>query len=289
MKKVFWLLTALLSCPFALYTQCADPSNIYTFVHAGHTYEVVREMKNWSDAAACAVERGGYLTEINDMAEQNALFDAILNGAGVSPTYTIVPNGGGIAYVWIGATDKHTEGQWLWDGDNDQQGTLFWIGQGSNGSGNGTPVGGAYVNWGGSSTGTPKEPDNYGSGQHYAAMGLTGWPSGSTSLGIAGEWNDITGTNLLYFVIEKETGVGSTELKPESNLIVVPGPERGIVCLLIPGGKAEVEIRSLSGVSIFREKDFHSRVVNLSKHAAGVYVSRVFDGKNFLTRKFVML
>ena len=35
--------------------QCADNSNIYSFVYGGKTYEVIRENKTWSDAAACAL------------------------------------------------------------------------------------------------------------------------------------------------------------------------------------------------------------------------------------------
>ena len=74
-------------------------------------------MKTFSDAAAYAVERGGYLVEINSLEEQNTVFDAIINGAVVSPNYITISNGGGIAYVWIGATDNFAEGTWLWDGD----------------------------------------------------------------------------------------------------------------------------------------------------------------------------
>ncbi len=192
-----------------VFSQCADTSNIFEFTFNGKNYEVVKELKSWDAAAACAVERGGYLVEINDQAEQDAVYDAIINGAGVSPTYISISNGGGIAYVWIGATDKDVEGTWLWDGDNDNAGINFWDGEGAAGAGNGTPVGGAYNNWGGSSTGTIKEPDNWGTGQNQAAIGLAGWPSGTTILGIPGEWNDINGTNAIYYVIEYDnTNIG---------------------------------------------------------------------------------
>lgn len=60
-------------------------------------YEVVKELKSWSEAAACAVERGGYLVEIDSQADQDTIYGAIIHGAG-------------IAYVWIGASDQHTEG-----------------------------------------------------------------------------------------------------------------------------------------------------------------------------------
>ncbi len=89
----------------------------------------------------------------------------------------------------------------------------FWTRQGSNGAGNGSAVNGAYNNCGGSSTGIPKEPDNFGSSQHHAAIGLTGWLSGKTMLGVAGEWNDIIGSSSLYFVIEFNSGVGVNDVK----------------------------------------------------------------------------
>jgi len=185
-----------------IFSQCAKAINLYKFTYNSKNYEVVKELKSWEAAAACAVERGGYLVEINDQAEQNAVYDAIINGAGISPTYTTVSDGGGIAYVWIGATDKQTEGKWMWDGNNNRFGINFYNGQGNNGSKNGKPYAGAYNNWGGTSKGTANEPDNFGSVQNCGAIALAGWPSGTTKIGIAGEWNDIRCSNKLYFVIE---------------------------------------------------------------------------------------
>lgn len=234
MKKYLTLIFAILVLHLQTIAQCADQSNIYSFTYGGKSYEVVKEKKTWIDAAACAIERGGYLIEINDINEQDAIYDSIINGAGVSPTYTSITNGGGIAYVWIGATDQQNEGTWLWDGNNDSTGTHFWTGQGANGSGNGVAVGGCYNNWGGTSTGTPKEPDNYGVGQNHAAIGLAGWPSGTTMLGIAGEWNDIIGSSLLYFIIEYEPGAGTDDRMIHHDLLIYPNPTKSI--LNIEGG-----------------------------------------------------
>jgi len=185
-----------------IFPQCANEKNIYKFTFNGKKYEVIKELKTWMEAAACAVERGGYLVEINNQEEQNAVYDAIINGGKISPAYTSVNDGGGIAYVWIGATDKQTEGKWLWDGNNNTYGINFWKGEGAHGLNNGTPVKGAYNNWGGKSNGKPNEPDNFASVQNYGAIALAGWPSGTTKLGIAGEWNDIIGSHTLFFVIE---------------------------------------------------------------------------------------
>ncbi|MEZ5073019.1 MAG: hypothetical protein R2751_19250 [Bacteroidales bacterium] len=113
---------------------------------------------------------------------------------------------GGIAYVWTGGADQAEEGTWLWDGNNDGDGDHFWTGEGSYGIGGGSAEEGAYVNWGGSSAGTVQEPDNFGAtGQNALALGLAGWPAGTTALGIAGEWNDLALNSAIYYIIEYTT------------------------------------------------------------------------------------
>ena len=242
---------------------CADPSNIYTFLYNGKTYEVVQEMKSWSDAAGCAIERGGYLVEINSLEEQNAVYDAIINGAGVSTTYTVVADGGGVAYVWIGATDKVTEGTWLWDGNNDDSGINFWVGQGTAGNGTGAPVGGNYVNWGGTSTGVWKEPDDFNSNQYAAAIGLKGWPGGTGTLGIAGEWNDINILNVLYFVVEKDDATGFGPGNSIDPVEVFPNPATQKISVIThsPGTViSAVTISALTGIPVFKNEKVNSAV-----------------------------
>ena len=105
------------------YSQC------FSIFSNNKKYEVIKELKTWEDAAACAVQRDGYLTEITSQSENDSIFDAIINGAGISTSYTSVPDAfrrG--AYVWIGATDKNEEGRWFWDGNNDNIGLNFWNG-----------------------------------------------------------------------------------------------------------------------------------------------------------------
>ena len=79
---------------------CANSENIYSFMYDGKKYEIVKESKNWSVAAACAVERGGYLVEINSLGEQNAIFSEI-SKAGISINYKPINDGGGTSYLWI--------------------------------------------------------------------------------------------------------------------------------------------------------------------------------------------
>ncbi|MFH1160826.1 MAG: T9SS type A sorting domain-containing protein [bacterium] len=265
---------------------CTNPANIYSFTYNGKTYEVVKEMKNWVNAAACAVERGGYLIEIGDQGEQAAVYDAIINGAGVSPNYTVVPDGGGIAYVWIGATDKEIEGTWLWDGDNSGTGVNFWNGQGVAGGGGGSAVGGAYINWGGMSTGVPNEPDNFGSGQDAAAIALAGWPSGTTLLGIAGEWNDISLSNAIYFVIEIDnTGMNEQDQTP---VRIYPNPANGQFTVQTNGSNQLIrEIRMFNrlGVTVLETSDIEATKVILKTNSlpSGCYMVSVLTGTNQVT------
>ena len=180
------------------------------FYHDGHSYMIVKQKRNWVEAAADAVANGGYLAEIGSQAEQSAIWQAILK-EGIPSSYVAVLDGGGIGYIWIGAGDKWSdddEGDWIWNGANKSGAfTLFWYGGKT-----GVAINGSYVNWGGTSKGSRNEPDNFTdsnlspNGQNAAAIGLASWPAGSSSpLGIAGEWNDIAESNMLYYVIEFDT------------------------------------------------------------------------------------
>ncbi|MDR1121827.1 MAG: hypothetical protein LBM08_13035 [Dysgonamonadaceae bacterium] len=166
-----------------------DSGNSTYFHHSGHSYLIVKELKTWSAAFVDAKAKGGYLVEINSQEEQNAVYAAI-QASGISTTYKAVPDGGGAAYIWIGASDEATEGKWIWAYSN----TEFWN--------NGAPVENRYHNWGGKKSGTVNEPDDY-DGQDAAAIGLAKWPTvQGIELGVAGEWNDIDESNTLYYIVE---------------------------------------------------------------------------------------
>jgi hypothetical protein len=170
----------------------------YSFSSNGKSYEIITTRYSWTNAASNATTKGGYLVHIDSQTEQNTIYDAIVNGANISSTYVSITDGGGIAYIWIGANDKQSEGTWNWDGNNDGTGDNFWNGQGEAGDGQGSVVSGKFHNWGGKSQNTfPNEPDNYNSTQDASAIALAAWPYGT-----AGEWNDINETNQLYFIIE---------------------------------------------------------------------------------------
>ena len=167
MKKIIYILLISQVCLLGVSItaqDCADPANIYSFTYGDKIYEIIKENKTWADAAACAVERGGYLAQIDSQDEQNSIYSQ-LNSAGIDPSNTIAPDGGGASYVWLGGNDRAEEGTWIWDGDNDGEGEQFWQGDWS-----GTPVNGLYNNWG-------DEPDNWG---NQDGLGLVLQVSGMT-------------------------------------------------------------------------------------------------------------
>lgn len=286
------LLTLILISIFSAqsWSQCANSSNIISFSYNGHNYEIIKEMKSWTAAAACAVERGGYLVQINDQNEQTAIYNQILS-SGISSTYTSVVDGGGTAYIWIGATDKTTEGTWIWDGNNDNTGTNFWNGQGAAGTGGGSAVGGAFVNWGGKSTGSIQEPDNYANIQDAAAIALEGWPQGTTFLGIGGEWNDIDLSNTLYFIVEKESGVGIIE--PENyDLIIYPNPVSNQNTLHFISESQVIEkisIRNSLGQIVLVQNDADNSKVNIDGLLPGIYFIEIRTMENLIfNRKLII-
>ena len=194
--------------------QCADPVNIYSFVYNNKSYEIVKEKKDWTTAAACAVERGGYLAEINDVNEQDAIYLELSTNASIDISNTVSTDGGSASYVWIGGSDSQTEGVWIWDGNDDSVGPQFWAGDV-----NGSPVDGLYNNWG-------TEPDNAGN-QDKLALALTEWPINLGSLGSAGQWNDLRDNpfiNSLYSIIEYDVNLGVNDHELKNNLKIYPNP-----------------------------------------------------------------
>lgn len=220
MKKLMTVLFSLAACSGGALAQsgCASSSNIYSFTANGINYEVVKEMKTWANAAACAVQRGGHLVHIDSQAEQTAVYNGVV-ASGVSSSYVTVNDGGGAAYIWIGATDKYTEGTWVWDGDDNNSGTNFWTGQGLAGAANGAAVANSFVNWGYNGA-SIYEPDDFMSNQDGGAMALSNWPFGSP-----GMWNDIIITNSLYFVIEYPVASGIAPAgQGTAGILLFPNP-----------------------------------------------------------------
>ncbi len=241
---------------------CANQANIYSFIFDGINYEIVKENQTWVDAAACAVERGGILCEVNSQDEQDTLF-AHLNNAGIDVANTVAPDGGGASYVWLGGNDIAEEGVWIWDGNDDGIGPQFW-----EGDWNGTPVGGLYNNWGG-------EPDNWNN-QDGLGLALTSWPYGDP-----GQWNDVDDGNELYYVIEYDNTSGINSKQNTSlYFITYPNPAGDYIKIdLLEQSKtiSEIEIYNQMGtlVGYYKLTKHTSHTLNISHISSGVYTVRV--------------
>jgi len=159
-------------------------SSVFSFDYGGKNYEVIKENKTWQDAVSFAVDRGGYLVEINSLEEQDAIYSELDQNASIIIANT--RNRFLFGAVWIGGHELSTEGVWIWDGNNDGNGDQFWE----------VGIGGPYANWG------VQEPDNGFAGQDVLSMSL------EDNLGpplrfFESQWNDLDGDiNSLFFVIE---------------------------------------------------------------------------------------
>jgi len=248
----------------------------YSFTIGTTSYKLVTTQRDWVSAVADAVQQGGHLVEINDSAEQAGIWQAIQD-SGISMTYTTVSDGGGVAYVWIGATDKANEGTWLWDGNNDNNGENFWNGQGAWGANDGSAVNGAYYNWGGTNTGTPNEPDDYGSNQDAAAIGLDAWPAAGMG-NIAGEWNDIDINNSLYYIIEFDTNAID---KNESIPALSIDQNNKQIRLQTTGLLSHVDVYDLNGKQIYNFDKIQSQNFSFKLPAGGLFIIHTeFDNQS---------
>lgn len=281
MKKITILsLSLLLIINNELFAQCAQSSNIYSFTYNGHYYEIVKELKNWQLAKQCAIERGGYLIRINDLAENTYIMGQLLtsNAANISPTYNPVLDGGGASYIWTGGNDIVTEGQWIWEGSDLL--TPFYIGQGTAGNGGGYAVNGAFVNWGNVNG---SEPDDYpyNGGQDGLGLALNSWPHGN-----AGQWNDININNALYFIIEKNnTGISNnsfndTELgfNIRNNVIIINN---------LPYSSYSYKIFDSKGMLVQNIENTNNNSISVASLPYGLYIININVSNNLYTFKFV--
>jgi len=261
------------------FAQCASSANIYTFSAAGINYEIVKEAKTWTAAASCAVQRGGFLVEINNQAEQTAVYNGILS-ASITSNYSPVSDGGGASYIWIGATDKQTEGVWLWDGNNDNFGINFWNGQGQAGTGTGSVVASNFINWGGKSVSNIKEPDDFASNQDAAAIAISSWP-----YGIAGEWNDISITNSIYYIIEYPVSTNIKKNVVENSVQLFPNPTKDIIEI-----KSDIEIKEICITTIDGKliKTALQKVIDLKNLKTGIYFLIITTKENKLIVKKII-
>ncbi len=275
MKKILLIVLTIIVSNQINAQNCASPDNIYHFVYNNKSYEIVKQNKTWTDAAACAVERGGYLAEIDDEDEQNQLYHHVKNVAGINPVNTIAPDGGGASYIWLGGNDIAEEGKWIWDGNNDGDGPQFWQGTTS-----GVPVGGLYNNWG-------NEPDNW-SNQDGLGLAITDWP-----LGTSGQWNDVDDGNDLYFIIEYDEVLGVNESIEDEGFIMNPNPAKDLVMLKTSESSGiikNITVINSAGSKVLI-KDFpnntKNHVFSLQQFDPGMYIVQVTTERNTFFKKLI--
>ena len=172
---------------FDLGSIAANENRVKSF--EGHAYEVISVPMTWSEAEEHANQKLGMLAKINSL-QENVFLQSLM-----SQITTVAQDGGGAKYFWLGGSDSVLEANWQWvDGTKIDSSSItnraLW-GQGP-----------------GFETGS-SEPDNFMGNQDCLAMGLETWPKGAealNSLGVAGQWNDISCSNELGFVIEYDVG-----------------------------------------------------------------------------------
>lgn len=270
------VLTLLLLSSAVSNAQCViNPSSVYAFIYNGTDYELVRENKTWTEAADCAVISGGHLAEINDPAEQDAVYNQIMTNGGITASNTVAPDGGGASYVWIGGNDLGIEGDWIWDGANTGSGTQFWQGTSS-----GNPVGGLYNNWG-------NEPDDF-AGQDGLGLAITDWP-----LGVTSQWNDVDDENFLYFLIEypNTSGIGYDLFFQKLTVYPNPVQDELIVMNDASGAKlSQVTIMDATGkiIQTIALSPTNNTSVDVSALNQGVYFIKItFVDDTSFQKKFV--
>jgi len=252
--------------PYQLKAQCTNAENIETFKHNEKSYEIVKDKKTWQQAAECAVERGGILAEVNDFEEQRAIFDALMS-ANINNEQTNAADGGDGSYVWIGGNDISIEGNWVWDGDGDGEGIQFWMGVAD-----GTAIDNQYTNWG-------NEPDDYNI-QDALGLSLNGWPFGK-----AGEWNDLSRPNKLYFVIEYDRLLGESTVDFRHQTIkLYPNPVKDQLTIesSVKNLKQLLVINSMGKtINRFQLDQLNTQKIPLRELNSGVYLIQVLriDGE----------
>ena len=276
MKNALITFTFLINSILA-YSQCFDSSNVYTFNYKGHTYKVVKENKDWTDAASCAVSDGGYLVHIDDLEEQNVVFTEVTNNANILEENTW--NEFSTSAVWIGGSDSQVEGNWIWDGDNDNSGTQFW-----SGGSDGTAIGGAYSNWGT----IPAEPDNNVGGQDKLTLTIqTNHPN-------YGKWNDLTSnnSNTIYYVMEYDLILSVEENILKNKIRVYPNPFSEYIFI---ENSSQSEISNINvynslGQPVFEADgiQFGKNKIELSRLESGLYhLKLLLKNGNHISYKIV--
>lgn len=178
----------------------------------GNKYIFYTNPLSWSDANLFALKIGGHLAKIDTTDENTEIFNNIYSCLGKSHDPLSTANdGGGSSYVWLGGTANLTTKSWSWSYDNtpiDTKSPLWGTGK---------------LQWSGRiSTSEPDYSVVGGQTQNSLALGIENWPYGYSNgngAGDAGHWNDILGSDKLYYVVEIEKSSRPTPASPTTQVM----------------------------------------------------------------------
>nr|WP_225866308.1 DUF4214 domain-containing protein [Prochlorococcus marinus] len=201
-------------------------------------YHLFKTSKTWSEAQTAAESLGGKLVEVETKAENDQLFSKV-SGQITTAEFanTSGSDGGGAAYIWLGGSDgdttsTQTSSEWNWKWSNSN-----------------VEISKSREEWGTGWGGT--EPDDSQGFQHRLALGLEDWSrSNPGKYGSAGQWNDVSADNKLFYVVEVPTTNKSYAFKSSDYTFYDLGDDRY-------GIKTATGIDELTGVSSlsFADKD----------------------------------
>ena len=157
----------------------------------GKEYKIVFESVKWPAAVQGAVIKGGKLAQFETEIEAQNFWEELSKSDFIKDIEnennklpSASKDGEEIKYLWLGATDKEQEGEWLWN-EKTEDGYKLSLDN---------------PRWG------KNQPDNFSESEDALALALEEWPKNSNEREIiinAGQWNDLNGMeNKLYYLVE---------------------------------------------------------------------------------------
>ena len=137
---------------------------------------------------------GGNLVEFETQKESDKLWesissDLVIDAINTSWDLSFSDDGGQVPYLWIGGADQDTissrsSDSWNWQ----------WLASGED-------IGKDRKEWGDGFLSS--EPDDFLGAQNRLALALKDWPNDNPgAFGYAGQWNDLSSENNLWFIVE---------------------------------------------------------------------------------------
>merc|ERR1712218_66188 len=109
-KKIMMFSIALFACSLIFGVKASCPDNGSGWIEIGDScYLVSNDSISWYEAQEFCWQNGGYLTEIDSMEEDLAIYDGL-----------------GDQFYWIGLNDIEEEGKWVWSESHREADYLNW-------------------------------------------------------------------------------------------------------------------------------------------------------------------